>query len=406
MNIAVTGIGVVSSIGLTFDSWWRSVKEKRRNIKKEKRYGISDETEFQTAVIDESEIRNKITGVNTNHYDKVQLLATAAGEEAWKCADVKSMDYSSDEMGVVLGSTYGYIDSVSRFYIDVLENGPMAVSPMNFTNTVMNAAAGKLSIQYKLSGICSTIATGQCSGLDAIAYSCDTISQKQCKVLMTGASSSLFDALVFGFQASGKLAKENEAGSYIFAPFDKNANGTVLGEGASIFVLEDYESAKKRGATIKAIIKSVKSGFVTSSNGKNKQIEMFSDIIDQVVEEAGIKKESIQLISSGASSNIVKDTIEASAIQKSFENENIDVKISAVKSTVGECLDAGSAFQFALGVGAIQNDCIPPITGLNKPKIETLNYVTENEPEEVMNVLITTLSDAGQCTAAILSREV
>jgi len=405
MRVVITGMGIVSSIGNTIETFWGNLMQGNNGLKKITRF---DTKEYKSKLAGEITDFDPTLFMNQKSlfkYDRIQLFAIGAAHMAWENAGLDQSSYHSDELGVVLGSTYGYIDSVSSFYIESLKEGPAYVSPIAFANTVMNAPSGKIAIEFKITGLSSTIATGCTSGLDAIRYSCDVIKSGKCKAILVGAGSVLSEALFMGFYHSNCLSKNDENTKEFCAPFDENSNGFVLGEGAGILVLEELESAQKRGAYILAEIREFGDNFVTGNSGDiNHIIESQSFVMKTAIEKSGLQPEQVSCISSNANSSKVRDSMEAAAILKTFGSHTEQVPLVTIKSAIGECLDASSIMQSIAGVCSMQINIVPCEYRLNNSASVRPIQNSINSNREINSVLINSFSYYGKNTAMVVEK--
>src|SRR6185369_17866075 len=154
---------------------------------------------------------------------------------------------SEEEVGLVLGTMFCSLQTISAFDRRALEAGPRFASPLDFSNTVINAAAGQTAILHNLRGINSTISAGVTSGLQAISYATDLIRTGRSRVLLAGGADELCFESFYGFERAGRLCRSNDTDGDFPIPFDARRNGMVLGEGAALLVLEDADFARERG---------------------------------------------------------------------------------------------------------------------------------------------------------------
>lgn len=398
MRVAITGLGIISCIGMNVEEWWNNVLSGNTGVKPITRLKNEICKEYSAGEIN-SDLPSLLPGVSTNHYDRVQLLTSISSKEAWQAARLHEATYCNEQLGVVLGSTYGYIDSATSFYKETLENGPASVSPMHFTNTVMNAAAGKVSIQYKLKGLCATIATGQCSSIDAISYARDAIEAKKCQAILSGGAMTLFELLWMGYFQSGLLVKSDEKSDII-----KSRGGLELGEGACIMSVENIDFASKRNQIPIAHVSGCGSTFANIKKGKRTMVDAMSYAIKSAINDACIDIEEIDLVSTGLSSQKALDEIETRTLAEMF-NKNKKPKITNVKKMIGECLDASGSFQIAVAVKSIENQIAPPFFNNGTNKIyQEFECAKDAVSQKIKNVLVTSISSAGQCSAVIVSK--
>jgi len=322
-------------------------------------------------------------------------------------AKITHETYSEDELGIVVGSTYGSIGSISSFDLEGLEEGPTFVNPMDFPNTVLNAPASRVSIFFNATGLNSTISTGTASGLDAIIYASDFLRLGRGKAVLAGGVHGLTADIFWGAYGSGILSGSRGDGIEISAPFDKRRNGFIIGEAAALLVIERLEDALERNANIYAEIKGYGCTFNPDKVSRG-DIDTTQGVrcISMAMEEAGLNAEDISYISACANSSVTGDKMEAKIIKDYFGDCAEEVPVSAIKSMTGECLDASGAVQCVAGVLAINNGIIPPTINYQEEDTEcNLDCVPNNSREsELKNVLVNSFSDKGNISSIIISK--
>jgi 3-oxoacyl-[acyl-carrier-protein] synthase II len=315
--------------------------------------------------------------------------------------------YSEEELGIVVGSTYGSIGSISSFDLEGLREGPAFVNPMDFPNTVLNAPASRASIFCKVTGLNSTISTGVASGLDAIIYASDFLRLGRGKAVLAGGVHGLTADIFWGAYRSGILSGSRDNGIEISAPFDKRRNGFIIGEASALVVIERLEDAKERNANIYAEIKGYGCTFNPNKvSHDDSDTEQGVRCISLAMKDAALNVEDISYISACANSSVTGDKMEAKIIKDYFGSYAEKIPVSAIKSMTGECLDASGALQCVAGVLAINNGIIPPTINYQEKDEEcNLDCVPNNRREsEVKNVLVNSFSDTGNISSIIISK--
>src|SRR5262249_46237139 len=251
---------------------------------------------------------------------------------------------SQHDCGLVLGTMFGSVRTIAKFDRHALEQGPACASPMDFANTVINAAAGQTAIWHNLRGVNSTIASGACSGLSALAYAADLIgSGGQTAVLAGGADEFCFESFC-GFARAGMLATSGSAGE-LPIPFQASRTGFAVGEGAGLLMLEEWESAVNRGARILGEIRGHGNAYDSSAVGASKGVNTIVRAMRAALKDAGLPPGEIDCISASANGSITADSDEAVAIESLCNGRGADTPITAIKSMIGETLAASGALQ-------------------------------------------------------------
>ncbi len=249
-RIVITGIGVLASNAIGKDNFWQALEQGAS--------GIKPVTLFDTANTN-SKLAGEITDFNPEAIvdkkglrlmDRATKLVLCASQLALDDAGLKPWSPEIEEAGVVLGSTLGSVWSISEFDKLALREGPKAVNPAHFPNTVINSPASQISIKFGIKGFNTTISTGFSASLDAFGYALDFLNLDRAEIILVGGVEELCIQTFLGFYKIGILAGSKSRRPEISAPFDQRRNGIVVGEGAGMVVLETLEHAQKRGAKI------------------------------------------------------------------------------------------------------------------------------------------------------------
>lgn len=405
-KIVITGISIISSIGTGKDAFWDNLVKGVSGIKPVTTFDVSAFKSSLGGEITDFDAREYLGKKGIRHIDRTSLLVSSGSVLAMQDANIDKDTYAADELGIVIGSTYGSIDSISRFDMEALEEGPNYVNPMEFPNTVLNAPAARASIFCNATGLNSTISNGVTSGIDAIIYASDFLKMGRVKAVLAGGVFGLTYGIYLGASQAGLLAGSKNGSLEISAPFDKRRNGFILGECAAILALENIEDAERRGAKIYAEVK----GYGTAFNpakvlGNGDHIEDSKRATHIALEDASLSPGDISYVSACANSSITGDEREANVISHVFGERAKDLPVYAIKSMTGECLDGSGAMQAVASVLSINNEVIPPT--INYESSDNCNFgniSTTCREMAVRNVLINSFSDTGNSSSLILSK--
>lgn len=404
-RIVITGIGVVSPIGIGKEAFWQGLKEGRSGIK-------------PVTLFDTSTTRSKLAGEITDfkpeeilgpkglrNLDRTTLLALCAAKLALDDANFQVTEENTDDVGVVLGSTMGSVWSISEFDKEFIRGGLRAVNPGLFPNTVINAPASQISIWFKIKGFNSTLSSGFTSSLDALEYARNFLLIGRAKAVLVGGVEELCEQMFKGCYKLGFLAGSQIDQKELCAPFDARRNGAVVGEGAAVFLMETQEAAQKRGSKIYGSIGALGSAFdrdchyrySLKANGLKKAIGRALNISEK-------DPEDIEYISSSANSTVAGDYSEAKAIKSLYSKEK-GVVVSAVRSMIGESFSAGGAFQVASALFSINSQCVSPTINYKEEDERCLLDCVPNQSRslKVNNVLVVNSSPMGRNSAVVLS---
>lgn len=373
-RIVVTGLGMISPLGNTVEDSWQSLVAGKSGIGKIESF---DSEAFATQI--SGQVKNfdvtqyDLTTKDARKIDVFIQYALAASYQAMKDAKLdtnkESKAIDPARIGVAVGSGIGGISTIEQTCLDIDKKGPRRVSPFFIPATVVNMAAGNIAIKYGLQGPNFAIATACTTGTHNIGYGARTIAYGDADIMIVGgAEMATCPAGVGGFAAARAMSTRNDEPEKASRPWDKDRDGFVLGDGAGILVLEEYEHAKKRGATIYAEL----AGFgmsddahhITSppENGSGAQAAM-----QNALNDAGMKAEQVQYINAHGTSTHAGDIAETSAVRGLFGEHADNVAVSSSKSMTGHLLGAAGAVEAIFTIKAITDSIAPPTINLDEP---------------------------------------
>lgn len=370
-RIVVTGLGMVSPLGNTVEDSWQSLIAGKSGIGKIESF---DSTGFATQIA--GQVKNLdveqygITSKDARKLDVFIQYALAASHQAITDAklddNLHSQAIDANRIGVAVGSGIGGISTIENTVLDIDKKGPRRVSPFFIPATVVNMAAGNVAIKYGFKGPNFAIATACTTGTHNIGYGARTIAYGDADIMIVGgAEMATCAAGVGGFAAARAMSTRNDEPEKASRPWDKDRDGFVLGDGAGVLVLEEYEHAKQRGATIYAEL----AGFgmsddahhITSppENGSGARLAM-----QNALNDAGMSAENVQYINAHGTSTHAGDIAETSAIRDLFGSHAQNVAISSTKSMTGHLLGAAGAVEAIFSIKAILEGIAPPTINL------------------------------------------
>ena len=351
-RVVITGTGVIAPLG---DS-----RQELHDALCNGRCGIRPVDHFADAALDDplvGEIGSfdpaKYLGKrNFRPLDRTSQLLASAAQLALDDSGCTLEMREKRAVGLVAGTTFCSIHTISQFDRRALTEGPSYASPLDFANTVINAAAGQTAIWHKLHGVNSTISTGITSGLEAIAYAAGLIREGHEQAILAGGVEELCIESLLGFQQAGLLSLAQASAASYPAPFDSSQTGFALAEGAALLMLEERSAARTRGATILAEVKGYGSSFDCGSDEHDlAAVNMRATCIEQsmnaALRDAHGAPWSIDAISASANGNRFNDQCEAQGIRRAFNGRSGMLPITATKSMIGESLGASGAIQAA-----------------------------------------------------------
>ncbi len=380
-RVVVTGMGMVSPLGVGVDHNWAEITNGKSGIRKIEHFDVSDITSQIAGIIPKSEDENPADGAfNPNLFiepkeqrksDVFIIYGMAAAAEALEDAGWKPSDEESlNRTGVLIGSGIGGLDEIYKTSTILNERGPRRISPFFVPAALINLTSGHVSIKYGFRGPNHSVVTACASGTHAIGDAARLIAWDDADVMIAGGAEGAVCRLgVAGFAAARALSTGyNDAPENASRPWDEGRDGFVIGEGAGIVVLEEYEHAKKRGAKIYGeVIGYGLSGdahHITSpaedGNGGYRAMEA-------ALKRAQLNPEDINYINAHGTSTQVGDGIEFGAVKRLFANALDSVSMSSTKSAIGHLLGAAGAVEAIYALKAVETGVLPPTLNLENP---------------------------------------
>jgi 3-oxoacyl-[acyl-carrier-protein] synthase II len=404
-GIVITGLGVIAPNGIGKEKFWQALKEGWSGIKPIKRF---DTRGFKCSHAGEVQDFNPEEFLGTKglrDLERSSRFLCSAAKLAIDDAELNIDDNNTDDIGVCTGTTLSSLWNFAEFDKEAIKEGPLFTDVALFPGTVMNAASSQVSIRYNIQGFNTTISTGFSSSIDALKYAIDFIKLKRIKAVLVGGVESLSPVNYTGFYRLGYLAGIN--GEEISCPFDKRRNGIVLGEGASVVVIEDEDYAKERGAKIYARVNGIGNYFEAFKMGKyNPEAAGLKESIREAMKNSELDVSEIDYIGASANSVPEQDRLETKAIKDVYGEYAYNIPVSSIKSMIGETFSAGGVFQIAASIGSMYEGFIPPTINYEIRDDDCdLDYVANRSRiTRINNVLINNYGPGGSNAAFILSK--
>jgi 3-oxoacyl-[acyl-carrier-protein] synthase II len=358
-RIVITGIGVVSPLGIGKEAFWRGSLEGRSVFKQIQLFETARFSCKRAAEV--NDLTEHIPPKVLKEWSRSAKLACTAALLAIRDASLNLDAIDPSRIGVVLGTVRGSIASMIRFDQDVFQSGPRHVDPLLFPNTVHNSAAGYVSIHFGIAGLNTTLSTGPSSGLEAIRYAVDSLEKGDVSIVLAGGGDELCLGTFLGLLKSGQLADSERS-----VPFDRNRTGLTLGEGAAFLVIERLEDALERKATILAEIAGYASHFCDGDGWEN-CVELKARVMAEAIRSSGHAPDEVSCIWASANGSVLGDRMETQAIGRVFGKKAGEIPLTAIKSMIGECDGASGPLQVAGAVLSLSRNCLPPTVDFKEP---------------------------------------
>lgn len=402
-RVVITGLGVVSPVGIGTTAFWDSITNGRSGVSA---IDFFDASPFRTRIAGQCKDFDPSTLEygDAGRLDRVCQLALAAADEA--VADAHLVDADEDSTGVILGTGIGGITTIDLQQKSLHERGPRFVSPLTVPLSMVNAAAGHICIQHKFRGPCFTVSTACSSGSNAIGEAFRIIRHGYATTMLAGGTEAPLSFGIFsGWNALRVMSNRNDAPTEAVRPFSKDRDGIVLSEGAGIVILEEYEHARKRGAKIYGEIV----GYGYNNDGSHStrpSVEGQVKAIHKALADAELNVEDIDYINAHGTATAANDSTESTAVKAALGAHARKVPMSSIKSMIGHSLGATGAIEVVSSCLTLRDGILPPTINYHlADPVCDLDYV----PNEARNVKVKTLLSNtfgfGGCNAILALRK-
>jgi 3-oxoacyl-[acyl-carrier-protein] synthase II len=406
-KVVITGAGVISSLGDSPAELQAALKQGRSGLQPVELFSTEGLGCHIGGEVKSFSPQTYLGDKNFRPLDRTSQLVIAAAQLALNDSGWSVEMRQQHELGLVLGTMFCSVHTIWQFDYRGRIVGPGYASPMDFANTVINAAAGQTAIWHRLRGVNSTNATGAASGLQAISYATDLIRSGQATAILAGGVEELCFESFYGFYYAGLLCESADGAGEFPIPFDARRNGFALGEGAALLMLEDAESARQRGATVLAQIRGHGGGYDCSRGRDDKKsVEVITRAIRQALNNAQTRPEQIDGLSASANGSVLGDRHEALAVAAAFDGRAPTLPVTAIKSRLGETLGASGAMQMVAMLEAMREGVLPGIGQLEQTEADFPLLMAGADPQEIdlRYGLINSVGFDGHCCSLVLER--
>ena len=408
-RVVVTGMGVISPVGNDIDTFWESLKAGKCGVDKIKRFDASGLKVSLDAEVKEFEPKK--------YYDTVQEIrksdlfmqyAMAAARQAVEQSGILESELDKERFGVYIGSGIGGINTTIRETRKLDEKGPEMVSPFFVPMMISNMAAGAVSIKFGAKGPTLPIVTACATSTHTIGEAYRVIKHGYADAIIAGGSEASINELAMAGFINCQALNLSEDPSEGSIPFDKRRGGFVMGEGAGILILEEYEHAKKRGAKIYAEVV----GYGNTSDAyhitaPDPEGDGAVRAIQAAVNEAKVSDSDEIYFNAHGTGTHLNDAMETKAIKKVFGKKAYDIHISSTKSMTGHMMGATGAVEAIASVMALNEGIIPPTINYKEKDEECdLNYTVNKAEEVAVDYAISTSLGFGGHNACIAFKKV
>jgi 3-oxoacyl-[acyl-carrier-protein] synthase II len=387
-RVVVTGLGLITPVGLSVASTWDSLLAGRSGVDYIRKFDVEKYPVRFAAEVRDFDPLKYVEKKEARKMGAFIHYAIAAADEALADSGLRIDDGNSERVGTYISSGIGDFWAIEREHEKLLSGGAGKVSPFFIPSAIVNLAAGQVSIRTGARGYLSATATACSAGAHAIGDSLKVIQRGDADVMICGgAESAITPMSVAGFAAMRALSTRNDDPAHASRPFDRDREGFVLGEGAGILILEEFEFAKSRGAKIYAEL--VGYGNTADAFHITMPDETASGqlrVMQMALRDGGVEPQSVGYINAHGTSTPYNDKFETLAIKKTFGEHAYRLAVSSTKSMTGHLLGAAGGIEAVFSVLALHRRTLPPtINYQNADPDCDLDYVP-NEPREVASL--------------------
>ncbi len=369
-RIAITGLGAVSPLGNTLDDNWANLLAGRSGIGRITKFDASAYSVQIAGEVRDFDVTQYIAAKEARHMDTFIHYGIAASMQAVRDSGIDQAGFDPERVGVLVGSGIGGLPLIENTYKELLDRGPRRVTPFFVPASIINMVSGHVSIEYGFQGPNLSVVTACTTGLHAIGLAARLIESGDADVMVAGGAEATVSPLgIGGFASARALSTRNDDPASASRPWDKDRDGFVLGEGAGVMVLEDYELAVKRGAKIYAELvgfgMSGDAGHITAPNTDGPRRSMLL-----ALKNAGVAADQVQMVNAHGTSTPLGDKNESDAIKLAFGDHAYKLVVNSTKSMTGHLLGGAGGVESVYTVLSLHHQVCPPTINLQTPDPE------------------------------------
>ncbi len=406
-RVVVTGLGLICAVGHSAAETWESLLASRSGVRP---ITLFDAAQFACRIAAEVQDFDPLRFVDKKEAKKMGRfiqLALAAAEEAVRSAGLGDPVPEPERTGVHIGSGIGGFDIIEREHRNLLEGGPRRISPFFIPASIVNLAAGHVSIRYGARGPNSATCTACASSAHSVGDAFRIIQHGDADVMICGGTEAAITPMgIGGFAAMRALSTRNDDPAHASRPFDKERDGFIVGEGAGILVLEDLEHARRRGATIWAEV----AGYGMSGDAFHITMPAEDgagafDAMRYTLNDAKVGPEVVDYINAHGTSTLYNDKFETMAIKRLFGSRAYELAISTTKSMTGHLLGGAGGLEAGITAVALRHQTVPPTANYEVPDPDCdLNYTPNQPASRPLRYALSNSFGFGGTNAALLFR--
>ena len=368
-RVVVTGLGIISPVGNTVSDSWTAILSGQSGIGPITRFDASAYSSRIAGEVKNFAVEKYLSGKEARRFDTFIHYGLAAGIDAIKDSGIALETEDLTQIGVCIGSGIGGLPLIEETHSALLDGGPRKISPFFVPGTIINLISGQLSIMYGLKGPNFAVVTACTTANHCIGEAGRLIEYGDADIMIAGGAESTISPLgVGGFCAARALSVRNDDPEHASRPWDRDRDGFVLGEGAGVLVLEEFEHAKKRGARIYCEL----AGYGMSADAHHitapsEDGEGAARCMANAMRNAGLNAEQVDYINAHGTSTPLGDIAETIAVKRAFGTRAGKIAISSTKSMTGHLLGAAGGIEAVFSALAVKEQIAPPTANLTTP---------------------------------------
>ena len=407
-RIVVTGLGVVTSLGHNVKDCWEAIVGGRSGVSVIDHFDTTGFSSRIGATVRDLDLSPYMSSKDVRRTDPFIHYGMAAGVQAIEDAGIEVTEENSERIGIAIGSGIGGLPGIERGHLGYLDGGPRKISPFFVPSNIINMIAGNLSIKYGITGPNYGIVTACSTGTHNIGDAARMIERGDVDVMVAGGAEMATSPMgLGGFAAARALSTRNDDPEKASRPWDKDRDGFVLGDGAGVIVLEEYEHATRRDARIYAEF----AGFGMSSDAYH--ITLPSEDGDgarrcmvNAMKDARMDADRIDYVNAHGTSTPSGDVIESRAVERAFGNHADKLAVSSTKSMIGHLLGAAGGVEAVFSILSIRDQVAPPTINLDEPDEGcTLDYVPHEARDMKIDVAMSNSFGFGGTNGTVIFKK-
>ena len=408
-RVVVTGMGMLTPVGLNVEETWRNILAGVSGVALVDDFDTSDYPTKIWAKVKNFNIENHVPIKDARKMDVFTQYGIAAADEAMLDSGLVMNEALSRRTGIAVGAGIGGIQTITNNQDKLVAGGPRKVSPFFIPAGIINMVAGQISIKHNLKGPNISVVTACTTGTHNIGLAGRIIAYGDADVMICGGAEMTTTPLCLaGFSAVRSLSKRNDEPEKASRPWDKDRDGFVMGEGAGILVLEEYEHAKARGAKIYAeLVGFGMSGDAYHITAPDEDADGAARAMEAAIHDAGIDAVQVDYINAHGTSTYLNDMNETKAIKRIFQDHAYDLAVSSTKSMTGHLLGAAGSVEAIFSILAIRDQVAPPTINLDNPDEGCdLNYVAHKPQKRTINYVLSNSLGFGGTNGSLLFKRI